>query len=313
MTELFLRIKALPENGCLCASCPSVDRVEPAHDPAFAVHSASMSYVGPTQLDEWAISTKTVFDVALATMAGRVHERDVEVFDAAAPYSAFQVNSGDSYESSRLVLPGFLKSFCGMVNGAPIAIAPERDTLIVAGLADEDAVARLARNAEREFRASPRAISPAVYTTDAEGSVCPFRLPANHPHHHLVERGHKLLAAQIYADQEAELNEKFKVEGTDIFVATFGLIRSSETEETSSYAVMVKGVDTLLPEVDFIVVCDESQESADGWSAMVPWEAVFKLAGKCLELDEEVTPRRWRTASWPSESSIQLLRAAAVG
>ncbi len=64
-----------------------------------------------------------------------------------------------------------------------------------------------------------------------------------------------------------------------------------ETGEMTSYAVLVEGVDTLLPEVDFIVFCAEEQEGEqEPWSSRVPWAIAFELAAECFELDDTLTP-----------------------
>jgi hypothetical protein len=42
--------------------------------------------------------------------------------DEDAPYATWLVSSNDMYESSRLLLPGWLASFGGKVSGRPVAI-----------------------------------------------------------------------------------------------------------------------------------------------------------------------------------------------
>jgi hypothetical protein len=115
---------------------------------------------------------------------------DVESYDASAPYPIWHVVRNDSYESSRLVLPGFLASFRDKVAGNPIAIVPHRSLLVISGDGHSEAVARLAHMTESEFDASPRAISPAVYGLNAAGDVVPLALPNDHPSCNVAERGH---------------------------------------------------------------------------------------------------------------------------
>jgi len=73
-----------------------------------------------------------------------------------------------------LLVPGWLASFRGRVDGKPVAIAPHRDLVLVGGDARPDLVARLLAMAEREFEGSNRRLSPCVYTTDANGALVPY-------------------------------------------------------------------------------------------------------------------------------------------
>ncbi len=270
----------------------------------------SMAYVGEKQLSQWGVPPDVVYDAAVATLANHVQASDVEIYDPDASYPIWHVTSNDSYESSRLALPGFLASFRGKVDGTPIAIVPERSTLIISGDGNPDAVARLARLAEQEFQAAPRAISPCVYTVDEGGTVRSFHLPESHPHHHAVESGHTLLAATIYKDQEEELRKRFETDGVDIFVAGFRMSQNTETGKVVSWAVMPEGVDTLLPKVDLIALCGGEGDAQ--WKAMVPWQTVFDLASACLALDETFDPPRWRTVGWPEAQVLTQLREASV-
>ncbi len=136
----------------------------------------SVAIVDRTRVDEWEQSVETIFAMALSTLAQHVRDDDIEPYDPEAEYPIWHVTRGDSYECSRLALPGFLESFRGRVSGNPIAIVPNRSTLIVSGDGDARAIARLARSAEAEFIASSRAVSAAVYTVDASGDVVPFHL-----------------------------------------------------------------------------------------------------------------------------------------
>lgn len=268
----------------------------------------SIRIVSTDDLERWNVPPDEVFDAAFATLANHVLESDFEPFDPEAPYPIWHVTRDDSYESSRLALPGLLESLRPKVRGNPIAVIPARSMLVVTGDADTAAVERLARLAQAEFEAAPRSISPAVYTLAASGAVQPLHLAPEHPHHHLVERGHRLLAAQCYADQKAVIEQRFEQEGVDVFVATLGLMSDKTTGATNSWATMVKGVDTLLPEADLIALgSDEGEE----WHAFVPWDTVFELAPQCFEKDTRFDPPRWRVTGWPDAATVDRLRAAA--
>ena len=162
--------------------------------------------------------------------------------------------------------------------------------------------------AESEFKASPRSISSAVYTTNAEGELVQLELMPGHPHYQLVRRGQRVLAASCYANQKAELEERFAKDGTDVFVASLSVIQS-KLGEIRSYCVMTKGVPTLLPEADAVaIVFPEAQAK----SFMVPWAKALAVAPGLWERAAEEEPPRYRTLSFPDEATEQALRQHAL-
>jgi hypothetical protein len=271
---------------------------------------SSMAYVNREQLSKWGVDEPTILEAAQANLANHIEEADVEPYDVEATYPTWHVTRDDSYESSRLALPGFLAGFRGRVAGTPLAIVPDRSTLIISGDGREEAVARLARLARQEFLAAPRAISPSVYTVDDAGQVVPLHLPESHPQHRAVEDGHRVLTATLYSDQADELQKRFESEGIDVFVASAGVSEDTRTGELTTWAVMPEGVETLLPEVDLVAFCGGEGETF--WQFMVPWKAVFELAPDCLERDAALDPPRWRTVNWPSKDALAKLREASV-
>jgi hypothetical protein len=270
----------------------------------------SVAIVDRARVDEWKQPPDAVFAAAIATLARHVRDDDVERYDPEAPYAIWHVTRDDSYECSRLALPGFLASFRGRVSGNPIAIVPNRSTLIVSGDGDPAAIARLARSAEAEFIASPRAVSPAVYTLTGSDLVTPLHLPREHPQHLAVERGHRVLAATCYADQKAELEKRFEAENVEIFVATLKVSEHEQTKELTTIATFAQGIPSLLPEADMIVLV--TNESPTPSLTMVPWATAFELARECFERDPKLDPPRYLTLAWPRPEVLAELRARAV-
>lgn len=272
-------------------------------------HDHTIQYVNESHLEKWDVDGERVFGAAIDVLARHHTERDVEPFDAEASYPIFHVTRDDSYESSRIALPGFLAGFRGKVPGRPIAIIPERSTCIVSGDGSPEAIERLARYAEKESQSAPRSLSPAIYTLAEDGlGIVPLHVSEAHPKYFLVERGHKLLAAGIYAEQKAMLEKRYERDGTDIFVASLSVVSHNETRETTTYATFLKGVDTLMPEADLMAV----GEGEGGFSGMVPWAKVFEHAPECFEKDPSLSPIRWRTVGWPNDEAFARIRAAAV-
>lgn len=267
----------------------------------------SITYATPERVDQWQQDELLVLARAFANLQAHVEAApDCEPYDTSAPYPIWHVTRNDSYEASRLALPRYLDGFRDKVHGAPIAIVPHRSLLVIAGDADHDAIARLAQMAESEFAASTRAVSPAVYTVDMHGNVVPLRLPAEHPQHFAVERGHYLLAQTCHADQKKWLEERFEREGTDIFVASFGLLSKKETGAVRSWGSMTKDVQTLLPKTELVALNDLVEKPC-----FVPWDVLFELAPECFEPAPEFEPFRVRIIGWPKPQVLAALRQRA--
>lgn len=275
-------------------------------------HQDSVAFVGQKQLDGWQKPASEVFESAMTTLTNYVSAADVEPYDTDASSALLHVAVHDDYEPSRLAAPGFLASFAGKVAGNPIAIIPDRARMLIGGDSDPQLVARLARSAEAEYRASARGISPAVYTVGADGSVEPLHLASDHPAYLLVERGHRLLAATGYDRQKERLEAEFKRDDIDIFVASLRLIEENGSGALKSWATLAEGVDSLLPEADLIAVVGAATDANNRWQAMVPWQMVFDLAPECLVRSAEYDPPRWRTMAWPSAEVITKFRAYAA-
>ncbi len=118
------------------------------------------------------MSEEAVLEAALARF-GKVADRSASIYDQ-TDGPLFVVSTDDMYESSRLLIPGWLASFRGKVEGAPVAIVPHASLLLVGGSACPTMISRLVAIAAREFDASPRHVSPALYTVDESDRVVPY-------------------------------------------------------------------------------------------------------------------------------------------
>ncbi len=261
-------------------------------------------------LRDWQQNLDDVFTLALANLQAHLVEDEVEPYDPTAPYPIWHVAREDSYESSRLALPGYLAAFRDRVEGNPIAIIPHRSALIITGDARPEAVERLAQIAEAEFAASPRALSPAVYTLGPDAGVEPLRVPDDHPLCARLGRGQRILAANCYAEQKQVLDADFAREEQDIFVATLGCLEKPEGGQLTTWASMARDVDALLPEAD--VVALSWTDGGETQHVTVPWQALRTHAPECLERDERYDPPRWRVRGWPSDETLEILRDAEV-
>lgn len=265
------------------------------------------AYLQRAQLESWGLSFEEVLAAAHANLARSV-PLSTEQYER-TPGPIWSIESDQFHESSWLLRPGFLASFAKKVEGRPIAIVPDRTTLWIAGDAHPETVARLCESAEREYQASARATSPALYTVDDAMRVVPYELPPEDELAYRVRRGHRLLAACEYAAQKQQLDQaKGGEEEGGYFVANVSLASPKGSPETFSYCVWSEelGPKDLLPEVD-LVVLSETKENV----LLVPWEEVRRIVGDRLVAEPSLTPLRYRPLAWPTPEMFEQLRAVA--
>jgi hypothetical protein len=265
-----------------------------------------IGYVAPHLLSKWNVQASDVF--AAATENARTYfVDDVASYDPSAPYPLWYVARDDSYESSRLLVPGWLASFSGRVRGRPVAIVPHRGLLVVGGDDDQACLRRLIDSAKAEFEASPRSISPALFTTDAGGKVVPLVLPPVQPLAADVAVGHHMMAMAEYTAQQRQFEER---SSGDLFVAPYNAVRE-KAGGTFSYTTWTKDVPSLLPRAERVaLVFDPHRKHGD--VLWLPWQILVETVGDCLAAEPDMDPARWRTIRWPSSEITARLRATTI-
>jgi hypothetical protein len=265
----------------------------------------SFQFINQATVAGWNVGADAVFEAARANARRCFDGSDVERHHADGPAPLWHVARDDSYESSRLLVSGWLASFTGKVVGRPVAIAPSRSKLVVGGDGDERCLRQLIDSARREYEASPRSISPGLYTVDQAGAVVPLVLPPQHSLADEVALGHLTLAVSEYKTQQDDLQARL---GEQVFVASCTGIRRNDGG-VFSYTTWAKDVDALLPRAEQIAFGESAGADAAFW---VPWDAALAIVGDCLCLEPGHDPPRWRTGRWPDPATIAKLKAAAI-
>lgn len=268
----------------------------------------SMAYVNHQRLKEWSVAPELAREHAHANLAAIEHA--IEPYDAQAGYPIWNVLlADDTFTASFLLRPGWLQSFADKVPGRPVAAIPERATMVVSGDGSPAALARLSELAEREWSASPRAISPALYTVDDAGKVIPLELPRAHELAAKVRLSHLRLAGGEYHHQAEVLNERHERDEVDLYVAAYSIIHRDDLPPVS-YCVWGEQSECLLPYTDLVLFV--GGEDPDDWHFAVRWSDVAELAGKCWQPAAGLEPPRMHAVHWPDEALLGLFRARAI-
>ncbi len=244
------------------------------------------------QLQDWGVSFYEAMEVAKANLAA------IEMSVSKAGDGFYAVMTGDSYDSSRLLLLDLLPQL--EIQGDPIAMVPHRDVLLITGSEDLDGLAMMAQFAETAFE-HPRYLSCLPLALDGTEWVS-WMPPRDHPHflqYRLLEV--ESLAGQ-YDRQQELLKAVQKREATGTFVGTY---RTGESNLGTmlSYCLWINGRDLLLSKTHkLFLACRERGIVAGG-----DWGRVQEVVGDLLE-QTDLYPTRCRVRKFPNKEQL-----AAIG
>ena len=257
----------------------------------------AMASISESQFAKWG----TTFDAALQIARDNLWKISNEDFIQVQP-GLFVGTWQDFHAASRLFLHDLLWQI--PVNGAHVAMIPNRQTLFVTG--DQD-TASLIKMAEfvTAAAAEPRFMTGSAFRL--QGSTWQHFLPdPNSPAYVPLRTLHIQSLGQMYAEQKQLLERTFeKQQILDApFVASFSGMTSPDGRLTT-FAVWTEGIDSLIPETDllaFVADVDGKPESL----GMADGPAARQKLADLLRLTDDYPPR-WRTLSFPSRDRLDSL------
>jgi hypothetical protein len=270
--------------------------------------AAVTKHVTPQSIADWGVGVDHVYAIARRNFQAFIQDDVVDSYDPEAPYPIWCVATDDDYQASRLMMPGWLASFRGKVNGQPVAIVPTRSLLVVTGDADVEAMRRLLDVAAREYVVSARRISPALYGVDQADQVVPLVLPDDHPLATAVAGRHIALAINEYRSQREVLEQQHQQQGLDVFVAKLSEL-TPPGKPMTTWCAWPSNVTALLPKAELIMLQDPVSESG---RLLVRWSDVEAVAGECWQVAPGLEPLRIRTSQSLDEAALAKLRCLAV-
>lgn len=231
---------------------------------------------------------------------------------AASPASGFQeLRPGlfrsawkDNYDASRLALPGLIRSL--PLKGAALAVAPNRDSLLLVGEEDQAGLAELLALAEGILQQEPRPMQGRILRLEGI-QWQPYLPPEGSPARPLALRLKDMAIARDYAEQKALLDEAFRKEGRDVFVASH-MLRENKEGARHSMATWVAAVsDGLLPWAERLVFVRGENSAEPDEILAVAWEDAYPLVSGLLE-PQGLYPERYRHTGFPDEDILVQLR-----
>jgi hypothetical protein len=229
--------------------------------------------VGPRELEAWGADFDVLLQRARANLLLRGGE---ERFKAVRP-GLFRSTWEDGLDGSRILLPGVLQGL--PLRGRPVAVAPDRDTLLVAGSEDPQALAWLLEGALDFVGQDPRSVNACpVRWTGYQWE--PWEAVAEHPAAPLLVRALRRRLLEEYASQKALLDRRHARMGRDVIVAPFLLERDCAGAVTSRTYLAPEAGEGWLPEADLVGLPAGPGETAGHW---VPWPELRDRLGSRLQ------------------------------
>lgn len=211
--------------------------------------------------------------------------------------------TGDNYDSSRLLLIDRIREFD--VAGDPIAMVPARDSLLITGSEDVEGLKMMLDLSQQALTEDPRPLS-GIPLRLSENEWDDWLPPEDHPHHEEFVWLAQMFLGQLYADQQGLLNAIHEKDGLEIFAASFSAVESPETGQKRSYCVWGEGVDSMLPETQWIMLPTEAHlEQDDAPSFGGTWSHVRAVVGDLMQPVPELYPPRWRVREFPSQLQLE--------
>ena len=144
----------------------------------------------------------------------------------------------DSYDASRLLLTELIRQL--RLKGDPIAMIPNRESLIVVGSEDELGLAGMVKLASKALK-EPRPISGIALRFDGD-EWTPWLPDVSHPSYNDFRKLYVQALATDYAWQKDLLDKLHTKRDEDIFVATYSLLQAPDGK-LLTYAVWTEGSD----------------------------------------------------------------------
>lgn len=247
-------------------------------------------------LEDWGASFDEALQIATFNLRDKTGTGGIIEIGAGLYISQW----GDSYDSARILLPDILRRL--PLNGDPLVFLPNRNQLWVTGRYNSTALKVMLTDGKASHFDEGHTLSPNLHVHT--GGEWELYIPEDEElrRHWLSIRRQR--DNFDYSQQKGYLDKFFQRQKLDLFVATCQVYKRQD-ESLFSRCVWSKGVDSLLPETDFIVLM-EDLKSKNHFS--VAWNDALPITQSLMERDPELFPARYRVRAFPSEAQLRQLR-----
>ncbi len=259
----------------------------------------SVAAVMEPRLAAW----KKTLDEALVPALANLERKSGGAWEAIAP-GAWASPWHDDHDAARVLLVDMIRGLG--VRGAPVAMIPNQNLLLVSGAEDAKGLEAIAAKAT-EVLAKPRAMSGAAIVLEGR-TWSRFAPAAGQPGAEALRVARLHSMARDGTEQGELLKAKYEKEGRDVYVATFMLFQDKRTGAVRSLTSWAQGVEALLPETEAIVFGRIKAGKPDGIRAQVAWADAKRVLGDAMK-PQGLYPERYLVSGFPTEEQFAAMGA----
>ncbi len=251
-----------------------------------------------SQFDKWGVTREAASAIALDNLRDLAAEQFVQI-----GANHFASDWNDAYDSSRILLPDLVHRVAGQ---HPVVMIPTRGRMLLSASHDREDLLTLATYAQSAIQTEGRRVSTLMYEY-VDGKAVPY-VPADEEVARKLADLRRMALQEDYAEQKGLLDQRYEKDGTDVFVATYMLVKG-EDERIFSVSTWTAGVEALLPETDRIVLGYLDEPGREGRRWNVAWADLVAAAGHLMVREEGFQLPRWRVTAFPDEATLSALAA----
>ncbi len=258
----------------------------------------SVRSISNDDLEQWGVTYREAREVALQNL------RTTELAYTSVGKELYVSATGDSYDATRLVLTAL---FGGLeIEGNPVAMVPNRDTLIVTGSESITGQRMMLEFAARQLSEQPRPMTAMPLILDYDGTWEDWEIPAEHPLSEEFRRLRIMWMASEYGDQKQLLDTIHKALGDDTQVAK--CMVGERDKRAESFCLWSPSSDLQIPLTERILF---SREADHGIFASAAFADVLEHTPHLLERIESY-PVLFRATRQPNVEELKFLGAELI-
>jgi hypothetical protein len=251
-------------------------------------------YISAAHLDAWGVSEDQCFSTGYDVL-----DPSCGLFQVGE--GAWELRSGDGYESSRALIPGWLRAFEKQFQGVPLVLIPHARRVMVVDSSIDATLARCLAICQREFETQGNPLSPRPYCGDSAGRLEPWRPDSDHPSYQAVSASERRLSQYEYNNQRYILSDE--VHG---LLAEVELLRMPNSGVLRTICWWREQGPCLLAPTDFVGL-----ETLGGERLVCTWAQLIESCAAFLQQLNWDLPR-YQTDGWPDAPTIAQLRTLGV-
>lgn len=249
----------------------------------------SMRSINRQSLEEWGIGFYEALEAARANL------EEMQFAFASLGTRVYASVTGDNYDASRILLLDFVNKL--EVDGDPVAVVPNRDTLLITGSEDTEGLLMVADLAERALD-KPRPMN-AIPLRLTDGEWVTWLPDPSHPTAGKFRMLEVKSLYSEYAEQKSLLDALHERNGIDRFVASYTAIETKDGR-VLSYSVWSQDVESMLPQTHEVIFYSGDEERL---VARGEWSRVWEIVGDLMQ-PLDVYPKRYLVTEFPSAEQL---------